>query len=295
MPVEYNGEITKLLGDTGTKGMFALIDASQVSGTAKSGLYVYDGIGWQCWWADTSNDGAMYDVIVSSASSAYAVYWDCGGSVYYIDIPRGIENPDKISQSYATAGILLSPWFDAGNAVASKLAKLLAVFAKGVSTTETVTVKYRTNHTNTDLGTGWSSALLSLDTTAENGSIEASFISGAGLSIKAIQFRLDFVTPGATAKADIQSLVFYYKKRTGSETLWSWTVPIIINDEFGTGAKEKWENLKACKDSDTDITFSYHPNDNALEQYYVSVDSFVGTSETGRAYEGNFTLRLIES
>jgi len=73
IPVEYNGEIVKFGAEAASNILYALIDASQTSGNSKSGLWAYDGFGWRCWWADTSNNGDMYDVIVSSASSGYAV------------------------------------------------------------------------------------------------------------------------------------------------------------------------------------------------------------------------------
>lgn len=293
LPVEYNGETTKLLGDTGVKGMFAAIDASVTSGNSKSGLYLYDG-GWQCWWVDTSNNGAMNDIIVSSASSGYAVYWDCGGTVYYIDIPRGIENPDKITQSYATSGILITPWFDAGNPVAAKLAKSLHTFAKGVTATETVALKYRVDHDNTDLDTGWTT-LDTLNSAGENDDNEELITTGAGASFKAIQFRLDFVTAGSTSKADIQSLVFYHKKRTGLEKIRVWDVTVICDDYGLTKAKEKVANLKSAIESAIDVLFSHRPNDASTESYYVTVDCPSFSEETGREYSANYQLRLTES
>lgn len=292
LPVEYNGEIVKLLGDTGIKGMFAAIDASVTSGNSKSGLYLYDGIGWQCWWIDTSNNGVMNDIIVSSASSGYAVYWNCGGTLYYIDIPRGIENPDKISQNYATAGILLTPWFDAGNPVAAKLAKLLTDFAKGITATETVALKYRLDHAQTDLDTGWT-LMDTLNTAGEDGYNEELIATRAGASYKAIQFRLDFVTTGSTAKPDIQSLVFYYKKRTGSEKIRTWAVTVIHDAKYGT-AKDMAANLKAAITSEVDVPFSYHPNDDSTESFFVNVDCPNFSEQTGRDYEANYALRLTE-
>lgn len=299
LPVEYNGEIVKLLGDTGLKGMFAAVDASVTSGNSKSGLYLYDGYGWQCWWVDTSNNGAMHDIIVSSASSGYAVYWDCGSKIYYIDIPRGIENPDKISQSYATSGIFISPWFDAGNPVAAKLAKVLEDFAKGITTTETVALYYRIDHTQTALDLDHSSSywtlLETLNTAGETGHNEELFVSGAGISFKAIQFRLDFVTPGATAKPDIQSLVLYHKKRTGSEKLRVWHVTVICDNYGLTTAKQKVANLKVAIISTVDVVFSYHPNDDSTESYYVSANCPKFSEQTGREYEANYELQLVES
>ncbi len=441
LPVEYNGEIVKLLGDTGLKGMFAGIDASITSGNSKSGLYLYDGFGWQCWWvplttliedceddwqgivgevdsnsADTTDfqvgsasvkleiaagasagnraaiedfasidlsqhnsvslrvkssialdsgdyqlllddtaacvspietldipalsaniwtkvvltlaspssdtaiisvgiktivdkgaftlridhieaqtyNQAIDDIIVSSAQSEYAVYFVAGGDIWYIDIPRGIENPDKITQSYETSGILLSPWFDAGNDVAAKLAKVLADFANGITTTETVELKYRIDHINTDLDTGWTT-LETLNTTDESGFNEELFASGAGLSFKAIQFRLDFVTGGSTSKGDIKSLVLYFKKRTGLEKLRQWVVTVLCDDHADTKAKEKITNLKGLIESSTDVTFLYRANDGSDESFYVTVDCPEFKEESGRDYAANYNLVLTES
>jgi hypothetical protein len=294
IPSEYNGEIVKLLGDSGEKRMFALVDASQTTGNSKSGVYSWYNDVWNCWWIDTVNDQAMYDIIVSSADSGYALYWSCGADVYYIDIPRGIKNPDKITQNYATTGTFVSAWFDAGNATAIKLAKSLQTVAKGISATETVALKYRIDHATTAIASTWTT-LDTLNTTGENGVNEELFGSGAGIAFKSIQFGLDFATPGSTAKPDINSIVFYFKKGTGSENIWSWTIPIIIDNDGSYSAKQKFEFLKAAKESNTDILFTYRHNDASTEQYYVSVDTFEGTSETGRDYRGRYSLRLIES
>ena len=299
LPAEYNGEITKLYGETGGV-MFAAVDASITSGNSKSTLLSYDGFGWQCWWKDTSNDGAMTDIIVSSAASGYAVCWGCGGTVRYIDIPRGIQNPDKITMSYAAAGILLSPWFDAGNPGAAKLAKILADFAKGVTTTETVALKYRLDHTYTDLDTGWTT-MDTLNTTAETGYNEEAFASGAGVSKKAIQFRLDFVTAGSTAKADIQALILNFKKRTGAEKIRIWKVIVLCddydpgNDDTNATAKQKAANLQAAVTSVVDVTFLYRPNDKSDESYYVTVNCPELKEHSGEDYASQYVLTLIES
>lgn len=435
LPVEYNAEITKLYGESGSEGMFAALDSSVPSGNSESSLILYDGIGWHPWWtppttlveecesatgwtsaaswvatADTSDfqvgaasvkfaipagaaagssaykvistdvtghnyvrfrfkssvaldasdlrmalssgavyplnaslpaiaantwtevnlaitttvagaatviwlimdvdkgafncwldrveaksyNGAMYDIIVSSAGSAYAVYFDHAGTVYYIDIPRGVQNPDKITQSYATSGIWISSWFDAGNGAAAKLAKVLADTAKGVTTTETITIKYRIDHTYTDLDTGWTT-LATLDTTAESGYAANQFASLAGISFKAIQFRLDFLTAGSTSKADMKNMVLYFDKRTGSETKRFWNATVVLNDEFNTTAMQKVRYLKSAIESSTDSTFSYHPNDDATESYYVKVLCPKFDETTGRKYGAEYDLVLRET
>ena len=459
LPIDFNGEIVYLLGDSSEKKIFALVDSSITSGDSYSGLYSWsEDTGWQCWWYDDTVNQAMSEAIVSPAESSYAIYWGVGSKVYYIDIPRGIKNPDKISQNYATSGVFITPWFDADNGVALKLAKSLQSVFTGITDKETVTLKYRIDHENTDLDTGWTNldslayykdddfewgsdgddittsggnitwsktvvgsgtAKITTDDkhagtrslelygnttnpvtayftqTAENGydisywvkgefgiyhsfrynsatkriryytpygdtdwhhiefknidfnagtydryvddvlsnrtmetgsylentiefqnsdvggSLaliyiddieitktdfnEAIFNSGAGIAFRAIQFRLDFGTSGATAHPDAKSLVLYFKKETGSSNIWAWDINIKIEEDSQYTAKQKYEFLESAKESDTDILFSYHPNDNSSEQFYVQISSFEGTSETGRDYRGRYSLRLIES
>jgi hypothetical protein len=298
LPSEYNGEIVFLLGDSASKGMFALVDASQTSGNSLSGLYKWHDGAWYCWWIDTVNNQAMTECIVSSAESGYAIYWGCGGDVYYIDIPRGVQNPDKISQYYATSGSLLTSWFDGGSISAAKLAKYLTDFARGISTTETIVVYYRIDKIYTNIATGWS-GIINLNTVVENGAIETSIPSGAtagtGISFQAIQFKFDFVTTGSTNKPDIQDLTLWFKKSTGSEKQRGWTVPIIVKGDGRYSAKQKWANLETARVSDADVVFSFHGNDAGDEEYYVDVDYTGVAFETGRGYQGTATLTLIES
>ena len=298
LPVEYNGEIVKLYGDSGVKLMFAAVDASQVTGTNKSQLLAFDGIGWFSWWSDTSNDRAMNNIIVSSASSGYAVYFDCGGTLYYIDIPRGIQNPDKITQYYAAAGIFLSPWFTAGDQSAKKLAKYLDNFAKGVTTTETIALKYRIDHAYTDLDTGWTT-METLNTTGESGYNSELFASGAGVAFQSIQFRLDFVTAGSTAKADMQNLSLLFRRRTGGLKIQRWIIDVLL-DNYSAGEKgnetpkAKQANLKTAIQSNTDVIFCYHRNAAADEAYYVSVNCEKFEEENTPGYEGYYRLVLTE-
>ncbi len=157
LPVEYNGEIVKFLGEGASDNLFALVDSSVTSGNSKSGLYAYDGRSWKCWWIDTSNNGAMNDVIISSAQSGYAVYWDSGDTLYYIDLHRGLQNVDQLlgTQKFASSGLHISPWFDAGTQAFSKLLARVISFARKITTSESVVIKYRTDKINTDIDTGW--------------------------------------------------------------------------------------------------------------------------------------------
>jgi len=292
LPVEYNGEITTLLGESASDELFALVDASQTSGNSKSGVYAYDGRGWHCWWADTSNNGAMNAAIISN-DYAYRLYWDCGGTVYYITLHRGIFNPKQLAgtQAYASSGIWLSPWFNAGTAVYDKTANELMDFAKSIDTDETVALKYRTDHANTDLDTGWTT-LDTLNTTGEAGVNTEVFGSSAGVKFNTIQFRMDFARGSTnTNSPDVQALVLSFLKNLDRKRMWTFTV--ICEEYSGNKPKQIQANLKTAFDSDTFLPFIFR-RDDTNETHYVHVFDYTAPLQTGDTWEGEFTVTLME-
>ncbi len=441
IPIEFNGEFVKLYGDSGGYEMFGLLDASQVSGTSRSGLYAHDGRGWKCWWVppavliedcedvwlagtgnmtvtldssdfqvgaasvniavaagasaadlmaaenitaidlsgcnyvsfrfkstvdltaadlallldDTANcaspievislpaitantwtkvnialatpssdtaivsvglrmvvdkgafsvkidqiegyyyDGIMHDVIVSSASSSYAVYFDHAGTVYYIDIPRGLANPSQLlsTQKYMAAGIHISPWFDAGTSAYKKLTKRLTDYAKNITTTETIALKYRLDRTYIDLDTGWTT-METLNTTGESGQNEEIFASGAGSTNNAIQLRFDLVRGSTnTLSPDLQAVVLAYKLVTGGK--WMWAFTILIDDSYHTIPEQKVTALKTAIESETFIPFRFRIDaDGTTETHYVQILSPREITASGDSFEGELTLQAVE-
>ena len=290
LPAEYNGVIPRLID--GGDQLFALVDASLVTGTQQSGLYAFTGQAWQCWWADASNDGAMNDAIVSSARSAYAVYFDCGGAIYYIDIPQGLSNPKYLTgtQTYATAGIYLSPWFDGGNQAFQKLVKAVVSYTKLVTTTETIIIKYRLNKTNTDRDTGWTT-LATFDTTAENGAIVNQIASGAGLAFNTFQFRLDFAR-GSTTTLSPDMLALVMGHRLITQGNWSWTMTLAIDNSHNTSPATKWANLESAIESRTDVPFIYRFDPD--ETHYVSFLSPQEIMAAGKEFDGHIQITVLE-
>jgi len=295
IPVEYNGEIVKFCPDS-QYFMAALVDASQTSGNSQSGLYVWTGIAWECWWVDPSNNGAMHDVIVSSAESGYAIYWDCGGTIFYINLPRGIQNVRQLSgtQAFEASGIFLSSWFDAGTVAYSKMVKAITSYAKSVTTTETITIQYRTNHTNEDRDTGWSS-LVVLNSTGENGAVETLLTSGAGLSFDAIQFRIDMARGATTTLSpDLLALVTAYMLKTGATGNRAWNFTVKIDGEMDNQSTfEQYTSLWSAIKSATLIPIVYRSSD-TTETHYVQLFLASSSTQSGDQYLGEMSLQAIE-
>lgn len=289
----YNGEIVKLA--EGQNEMFALLDASQASGDNYSGLYAFDGQGWSCWWADGTANQAMYDCVVSTAYG-YRVYWIVGATptVYYIDLVRGSNNPSQLSATlnYAAAGVWISPWFDAGNSTVAKCVKQIASYCKNITTSETVVIKYRTNHTNTDIATGWTT-LVTLDTSGENGTVETLLGSGAGVSVDAIQLRLDLARGATTTNSpDIQAIVVSYLKTLDMK--WGWNFTVVCDEAYrGNSPNALLNNLQTAANSTVLVPFLFRDNATTYTKY-VKIDSFFGLHGTGHEYIGKYVVSVIE-
>lgn len=289
----YNGEIVYLYGDASFNGMVILVDASQTSGNSKSGVYVWNGLALECWWADSDNNGAMAGCIISSAESGYALYFACGGSIFYIDIPRGLANPKQLSssQEYAASGIYISSWFDGGTTAFNKLAVRLTTNFKGITTDESAVIKYRIDHTYEDLDTGWTT-LDTLNASGDNGENEISFGSGAGIVFEAIQFRLDFARGDTTTLTpDMLSMVLSYDLIP--IVLKSWKLNVILTDSNGKSDKEKFEILETAITQQTLATLELHENDNN-EPYYVRLLQPGGPIETGYERTGSMSLYAVK-
>ncbi len=295
LPVEYNGEIVKFSADS-QYFMAALVSASPTSGNSQSGLYIWTGRSWECWWVSANNNEAMTDVIVSSAESGYAIYWNAANTIYYIDLPRGIQNVRQLSgtQKFEASGIFLSPWFDAGTVAYSKLVQAITSYAKSVTANETITIKYRTNHTNEDRDTGFTT-LVTLDTSGENGAVETILASGAGLSYDAIQYRIDFARGGTnTNSPDLLALVTAYMLKTGATGNRAWTFTINIDGELGDASvQQQYDNIWDAIQSATLIPLTFR-NADKNEIHYVQLFLNSGTTKTGSEYGGQMALSAVK-
>lgn len=242
--------------------------------------------------AQTYN-GSMTSAIVSSAQSAYALYFDHDSEVYYVDLYRGIRNPHKLpgTFTYATDGIHITPWFDANTAVESKTAKRFQLFCKGMSSNETVKVFYRIDHSETDRDTGWTS----LGTISSDGKTTFTFgSSGIGVAFQDIQFRFD-LTRGSTNTNTpiIQATVLEYLKLT--KKLWGWSFTIDASEDHdGQTPKEQWASLKTIVESTTLVEFTYRAELDGTETKYVFSHPFAGLIQTGEEFKAQYTLSVVE-
>lgn len=285
LPLKQDGEITWLA--QGHNAMYALLDASRTSTTSYSSVMMYNGIGWQCVWTTTTASKPMHHALVSSALG-YRLWFDHNDTIYSIPRQRSLLNPLKITtETYGTGSIHITPWFDADWQVGNKLALTHELYASGdVSVDETIIMKYRTNHTNTDRDTGWTT----MDTVVASGLDTYTFGSSVGTAFKAIQFRYDLARKVADTDEtpDILYAILYYKKVLPKK--WGWRFTVDCSQPYhDRSAKQLLEALVTATELGTLMTFMYDTTTK-----YVEVRSVEGEQETGRTRKGQYTVFVTE-
>lgn len=291
LPAEYGGKITKLIKEY--NNLFALVDASLASGTGYSGLYAYDGFGWQCKWLSSTADKVAKAALISSAYvkgviDDYRIYWGCDNTVYYISLPKDIRNPSKVSTlTYAASGVHILPWFDA-SWVGDKLALTLKVLCKGMSSTETVIVKYRIDHAYTDIDTGWTT----LKTIEDDGETEIILGNKAGRVFKSIQFRFDLARSTNTNTPDIEWIKLKYMKLL--DTKWGWQVNIDCSEEYNHLSPSQLEDaIKTIVATQTLVDFAFKNTTGDAYNYKVKIANAQGLERTGGDWRSEFYLSLV--
>lgn len=286
LPSEYNGEIVKLKAGS-LNELFALVDASQTSGTGKSGLYYWDDLGWRAAWLDTNNDAAMGDVIVSSAESCYAVYFGAGSALLYIDIPRGIRNINQLSSTvYEASGFLVTSIFDGSWRVGNKRANRIRIGTRGVSVNETITVKYRINRAYTDLDTGWTT----LGTIKDGDETIYEFGGGAGVVFSEIQFRFDLVRGSTTTNTPVITYAtLEYNKIIPK--VWGYQFVLDCSRNYNnTASIVLHDKLIEAAETEALVPFVYR----GTETHYVEVVSVQGSTLTGDLPAGHYFVIVRE-
>ena len=284
MPAEHAGEIVKLIA--GYNALYALVDSSEVAGTDYSTIMAYDGTGWQCVYADATANHPLLGGGISSVY-AYRFWFDDNGVVSYIPIHRNLRNPLKIStDTHATAGLHITPWFDA-DWVGSKLALTHELYAGAdVSADESIIMTYRLNHTYTDLATGWQTG----ETISSSGLSTFTFGSSVGTAFKAIQFRYQLARKAADTDEtpDILYAVLYYKKVLPKK--WGYRFVVDCTHEWhGKSPEQLLDAIITAGNLGTLVQLNYEDT-----VKYVEIRSVSGEHLTGEGRKGTYNIFCTE-
>lgn len=305
LPVEANGEIVAISADYIGR-LFASVAADQMAGVQNSGLYAYDGAGWQNWWFSGSADESMGSIIVCNAENSYRVFFSAGGVLHSLPCPRGVNNPTVTGLAHASSGVHITPWFDAGWADSSKVAlqvKLKRNFV-GTGALSTgafrITVKYRLDYSTTGIENTWTT--LGTTVYADQGAsaeVTLPFTLGAGVTFKAIQFRIEMSLGPAenTLSPDLEWFALQYRILPATiSTNGGWGYHFTVDctkDYDGKSPSQLVDALMTAAGKTTNVELAFRYDAGSTETYYGIVKTVVGATQTGQEKEGQYQVFVV--
>jgi len=308
LPSDYRGNIIKVLGEH--NGLYALLDATTaLYRDLYTGGYVIDGVlydnvgfscllkfngqGWGATYVSSSQALASTTMAIASADDFYRLWFAANGTVYYFPLSINLQNPLELTDfTYAANGLHIYPWFDADNGVVDKTAFSLSIFGSGLTSTEYIKVYYGTDYDD-NTWTLLTNAAFPDGQIDTDGEASFTFAAGAGLSFKAIRFKVELCRGStATASPDLQWLRLEYIKTPDQEQQFVMTVD-CSRDYRHKRASTMVSNLKTAVETKTLGTFIYRTYHGTSESFNVRALKMAGVVEAGRVKEGLFEVTLL--
>jgi hypothetical protein len=261
--------------------------------TGFSSILAYNDVGWETKWAAATVGKSIQHVLVCDAYSEYRLWWGFDGEIKFMKIPSDIINPSFVSDfEFKASGIHETPWFNAGQSEVDKLALKLKTEVQDASSTETVTVSYATDYSESYSSAG--SAITS------DGITTYTFGSSAGTTFRAIKFKIELARTTDTdtdnykrKTPDVVSLTLEWRKKL--EAKWGHQVQIDMNKEYkGKSPKDLRSSLLSAIESTTLVEFTFRDDSGGTRNFYVDVASATGMEYSGYDERGATTINLVE-
>ena len=264
--------------------------------TGYSSVLAYDERGWQAKWVASTAGRKIDSMHVSNAYSDvnenYRLWFGFNDYVYYMKLPVDIINPSRVSDfEYAASGVHETPWFNAGQSEVDKLALKLKVECQDTSSTETVTVQYATDYSEsyTSIGSITSDVITTY-----------TFGSSLGTTFRAIKFKLSLARTTNTSTLnykkktpDVVSLTLEWRKKI--EAKWGHQVQVDLNKPYnGKDPRGLRSALVSAIESNTLSEFTFRDDAGGTRNYYVDVTSATGIEYSGYDERGLTTISLVE-
>ncbi len=286
LPTEYNGEIISLV--PGHQCLYALVDATQTSGTTTSSILTYDGGGWGVLYTAASTETTM-TTGVESTVYAYRFYFISNNVINYIPLFRGFTKPKRdTSHVYASSGVIITPWFTA-NTPWYKTAIRVKVQADDTSSTETIVIKYRTDYSNLTVASGWTT----LGTVNTDGETILSLGSSAGVAFKSIQFRIEL----ARGSTNTTSPVLKWAALTFVHDLpaaYGWLATLNLTEDYrGRSIVTMWDDIESIINGNVLVPFTFASDRGGKETHYVRISALSGEQHAQEKKSGIFTVELL--
>lgn len=309
LPSDKRGTIKKII--PAHNALFAMLDGTTAPGslnlfagrqsnviasdTGFSSLLSWNDIGWEVAWVGGSSDKPIDDAIVSSAYSTYRLWWAQNQRVYWMEQPVDIVNPDQLTDmAYAAAATHETPWFNMGQDEVTKLAMHLDLLLSGIASTETVTLSYALNLTETYT----TLKVFNVQSTDTHEHLDLpSAARPEGIPFLWIKFKLDFARGSTTTLTPkVHSLTLVYRKKLDPRD--GFQFEIDMNDEYdGLSSAQQRTCLRAATRNEKKVEFLYRADDENSEEirkFYVDVISATNLEQTGTDERGTSRVSLVQ-
>ena len=261
--------------------------------TGYSSIMGYNELGWESKWVADTAGKSLQHMLVSDAYDEYRLWWGYNGEIKHMKIPSDIINPSFVSDfEFAESGYLETPWFNAGQSEVDKLALKLRTEVQDTSSSETVTVSYATDYSESYTAAG--SAITS------DGITTYTFGSSAGTTFRAIKFKVELARTTDTSVVnykkktpDVVSLTLEWRKKLPAK--WGHQVQVDLNKDYkGKSSKDLRAALLAAIESTTLVEFTFRDDSGGTRNFYVDVNSVTGLEYTAYDERGVSTISLVE-
>ena len=199
------------------------------------------------------------------------MWWGFDDNVYHMTMPSNIINPSEVGNfEYAESGVHETPWVNAGQSEVDKLAINLKVEVQNTSSSETVTVQYAIDY---------SESYESMGTITSNGTTTYTFDDAndnpVGVTFRAIKFKLTFArATGLTNKLkspDVVSMTLEFRKKLPAK--YGHQARINLNKPYkGKSSKDLRSSIVSAIESNTLIEFTFRDDSGGTRNYYVGYD-----------------------
>jgi len=314
LPSNYRGNIIKVI--PGQAHLFALIDAtSELSQDvwlasfqhAYGNVTIHDNVGFSAVLKSDSLGGdqigrwsvvhlsgsaalAAKDAVITTANGNYRLWFAMDNKVWHTDLKLTKTNPlEDSDHEFATSSEHWTSWFDADNAVSSKLAARVVGFIGDTSSTEYIKVYYGTDYDD-DTWTLLTSSTFSDGKVDTDGEFEFTLASDAGVQFRALRFKIELYRGTSSTKVspDLHWLRLSYLKQL--EPRFGFRVKLDCRRNYRmVRASQLLSNLETAEATNTLMNFQYNDEDT----HNVQIKPMTGKETGGTKSKGIYDALLI--
>jgi hypothetical protein len=254
-----------------------------------SSVLGWDERGWEAKWLAPTAGRGIDAITVNNSYDDYRMWWGFNDRVYHMTMPSNIINPSEVSDfAYGESGIHETPWVHAGQSEVDKLAINLKVEVQDTSSNETVAVSYAIDY---------SESYTSMGTINSDGITTYQFASGAGVTFRAIKFKLTFARASGVGNKllspDVVSLTLEFRKKLSAK--WGHQARINLNKTYkGKSPRDLRASLVSAIEGTTLVEFTFRDDSGGTRNYYVDIVSASGVEGSGYDERGVSTINLVE-